>query len=352
MNRETILSLAALFLALLTISGCSKTNYISVRVKEPASVSIPSHIKSIAVLDRSLPPSEVQKIVTGVVTGENSGRNEQQAQYALNGLIGILKESDRLQVKTTDRRWKGEQTGGALPKVLHPDSIERLCNEYDVDGIIALESFSYSTIVNTTEKAIGLVESGVKNGILSTINKTVQTASTINNEDGHTIIVKLAFRFYERKGDLVFDQMAYSHTYNWHSNTHFQYKHSKNETSYYAGLLYGKRVVPSYIWVDRNYFKKPKNNGMKMATRMAITGDWNGASELWHQMEKEGSRKGKGRAAYNLALSYEVAGDLTQAIFWCRKSKLEYGNKLASVYLKSLEDRLKEQKLIEEQMVN
>jgi len=352
MKRQNILRIVTILSASIVFAGCSKTNYMSVRVVEPARISIPTHIKAIAVLDRSLPPNQAQKIVSGAFTGENVGRNEQEAQYALSGLINTLKESNRLEVKTTDRKWKGEQNGGALPKALNSDSIAILCKEYEVDGIIALESFTYSSIVNTVEKTVGLVESGLRNGVVSTINKTVQTASTINNEDGHTIIVKLAFRFYDSKGDIVLDELAYSHTYNWHANTHYRYNHSKNETSFYSGMLYGKRVVPSYIWVDRNYFRKPNNQVMKMTTRMAIAGDWKGATEVWHQMEKEGSRKKRGRASYNLALGYEVMGDLPQAITWCRKSKDVYRTKLASDYLKILEDRLKEQKLVEEQMVN
>jgi tetratricopeptide (TPR) repeat protein len=200
------------------------------------------------------------------------------------------------------------------------------------------------------EKTVGLVESSLKNGVLSTINKTVQTASTINNDEGHTIIVKLAFRFYDGSQSNVFDQLAYSHTYNWYANTHFQYKHAPNETSFYGGMLYGKRVVPSYLWVNRNYFKKPKNSVMKMSTRMAIAGDWKGASELWHQIEKEGSRKRRGRAAYNLALAYEVMGDLEQAQSWCRKSKEVYRNNLAENYLKILEQRVNEAKVVEGQM--
>jgi hypothetical protein len=317
---------------------------------QPSKIAIPAHIKSVAVLDRSLPPNVEQKIVTGIFVGENVNRNEQEAQYALNGLINILKESNRVEVKTTDRRWRGEQTGGALPIALSKDSVARLCKEYKVDGVIALESFSYSTVVNTVEKTVGLVESSLKNGVLSTINKTVQTASTINNDEGHTIIVKLAFRFYDGSQSNVFDQLAYSHTYNWYANTHFQYKHAPNETSFYGGMLYGKRVVPSYLWVNRNYFKKPKNSVMKMSTRMAIAGDWKDASELWHQIEKEGSRKRRGRAAYNLALAYEVMGDLEQAQSWCRKSKEVYRNNLAENYIKILEQRVNEAKVVEGQM--
>lgn len=317
---------------------------------EPAKITIPSHIKFVAVVDRSLPPNPVEKMVTGVIVGEDVNRNQSEAQQAISGLIHTINESSRLEATMSGLRLEGAQLGGTLPGPLPADTIAKICKEYNTDGVIALESFAYNTAVHTAQKAVNIVETGIKYGVVKAIGKTIETAATVNDEVPSTVMVKVGFRFYDGTKETICDQLTYTHTYNREVNNYFNYKHTANETSYFTGKLYAKRIVPSYIWVNRSYYKRPKNSVMKMAARMATVGDWQGASDLWHKIEKESNRKKAGRASYNLALCYEVFGDLDQALFWCKKAKDTYKNNLAEEYLKLLEQRRLERNLIEEQM--
>ena len=77
-------------------------------------------------------------------------------------------------------------------------------------------------------------------------------------------------------------------------------------------------------------------------------GDWKAAQELWTKLY-EASKKGnlKMKSAFNLALSYEMLGDMNQAVSWLEKAKSlvnpdsDYAQ-LVSFYDRQLQERLRQ----------
>ena len=89
---------------------------------------------------------------------------------------------------------------------------------------------------------------------------------------------------------------------------------------------------------------------MKPAAVRAGTSDWQGAPTLWQQATKNFNPKIAGRAFYNLAVASEVRDDLPGAIDWAKKSACTCNSGQAKGCLRVLNNRLRAQERMQEQL--
>jgi tetratricopeptide (TPR) repeat protein len=88
----------------------------------------------------------------------------------------------------------------------------------------------------------------------------------------------------------------------------------------YVGKNSVKRFIPYWDKVDR-YFFNPGNKLMRQAMDSVYVRNWNSAIELWKKaMNKSDSEKLKGEAANNIAIAYEILGDMDNAIAYADQS--------------------------------
>ena len=93
-----------------------------------------------------------------------------------------------------------------------------------------------------------------------------------------------------------------------------------DEATRHASSVMCNKIVPYWQTVNRLYF----DGGcveMRDAGVYVNEGDWGAARDLWTQVynrQKKGDTKF--RAAYNIALSYEMTGDMEKAEEWLKKS--------------------------------
>ncbi len=69
-----------------------------------------------------------------------------------------------------------------------------------------------------------------------------------------------------------------------------------------------------------------------MAARMLDVGDFAGARRAWEGLTVHHIKKIAGRACFNTAVGYELAGELEKALEWCQKSYTIYRIKQARNY--------------------
>jgi hypothetical protein len=115
-----------------------------------------------------------------------------------------------------------------------------------------------------------------------------------------------------------------------------------------AGQSYAYRIMPYSVRVSRYYYVRGSSN-FTVATRMARTGNWDGAAKLWQQETTNASRKVAGRACYNMAIISEINGDLNGAIGWAQKAYEMYNNRLALSYVNVLRNRQTNDAVLKEQ---
>jgi tetratricopeptide (TPR) repeat protein len=115
--------------------------------------------------------------------------------------------------------------------------------------------------------------------------------------------------------------------------------------SYESGFTYGERITPTYYQVTRYFFNSPKKK-LGAGVRYSEVGDWNNAIREWTKVVDNGKLKDAGRAAYNIAVGYEVLGDMEKAKEWAARSHTEFQEKDADEYYKTLCNRINEERLV------
>jgi len=83
---------------------------------------------------------------------------------------------------------------------------------------------------------------------------------------------------------------------------------------------------------------------------MAEVNNWKDAIAAWEKGLSIASDKNAGKICYNIAVGYEVLGDMEKAKNWASKSYVEYGNKKARTYGYVIDQRVSSEERAREQM--
>lgn len=342
---KNIYKLFYLFPALFLCS-CMSGTYL--QVMRPAQVTVGPHIRKIAIVNRTIPEKKVANIVEGILTGELPGRDKQGVQKVMDGLQESLRNSPRFEMIVTSEELKGSGSGDVFPSPLNWNVINELCKKYQVDAVLSLETYDSDFIVTKGTK---------------TNKKVTEKGDTIAVPEYYAegiATVNLGYRLYDPQKKTIADQFHNSNNNKWRTKGNsiqdaltqlIDASVAIQRVSYASGGNYGTRISPSWYTVQREFYKKNKKDiYFTIGSRKAQVNDWNGAAENWLRSTQSRNRKVAGKAAYNLALAYEVLGDLENAKKWVMISYADYGNKRARQYAHILDGRIWEMQKLNEQM--
>jgi len=320
---------------------------ITFKILEAALVSMPDHITAIAIIDRSLPEDMEASIIEGILTGEGMNQDKLASQMALDGLTSVLQNSAQFRILRTNEVMKRPGVDGNFSDPLNWEQIEELCRKYDVDAILVLEGFDSDFIITHG----------------TTTNKTDENqifALGFSFYARGLATVNLSFRLYDPTMQAIVDQYHFDHTMSWEVgggslDAAIGALMSKDaairDASYDAGMAYGQRITPSWFYITREYYKRSKGNeDMAEGARMMEANDWDLAIDALLRAIENGRRKTKGRAAHNLAVVYEILGDLEAAKEWATAAWGKYKNKGSKDYGYILTRRINEQKILDQQL--
>jgi len=342
--KNTLLSI--LIIATAFFTSC-KTSSLSVEVLKPAEISIPGKIKTLAVVNRSLPDenNRAVNIIEGVLSGEGIFVDREASQRTVNGVANALNSSPRFLVTVPDGlNLKG--TGTAMfPEPLAWSKIDEICKTYNADAVVALETFDSNVSTRFAKE-----ERKRKEG-----ERTITYKVHIATLD---ISIDAGWRIYFPNEKRIVDQDVFvDHKYWKGEGRNDDEAASKlpnpreaiKEAGFYAGEQYAYRISPMYVWVSRKYYKKGPDE-FKNAKYNVKANDWEGAKEIWIRYVNDIDQKLAGYATYNMALYYEIQGDLQKAKEWAQKSYTDYQNKAAYQYLNNLKQRIYDQEKLKNQM--
>ena len=91
---------------------------------------------------------------------------------------------------------------------------------------------------------------------------------------------------------------------------------------------------------------------MAEGARMMEVNDWDAAIDAFSLAIEHGHLKTKGRASHNLAIVYEITGELDLAFKTAQDSWGKYGNKRAREYARILQQRINEVNILKAQENN
>lgn len=116
------------------------------------------------------------------------------------------------------------------------------------------------------------------------------------------------------------DTLAYEATgFPLNLNDHEKLNLLVNNSSEYLGRFFGSKIIPTWLTVERLYYKS-NNQNMLLAEKYALNNEWLKAAEIWNKQSKNKNPRMAAKACYNMALACEMEGKPDAAIDWIVQS--------------------------------
>ncbi|WP_304517866.1 DUF6340 family protein [Cecembia rubra] len=340
------------FILLLASLLFSCTRTVTMNRMAPADITVPSYVQRILLVDRTAPQNETVSVIQGILTGEAPFEVKNAAEATLTTIQQELNQSPRFEVIRARERLVGGLFAQTFPTPLTWQQVEGLCDQYQVDAILVLEKFSSDFIVTDKRQMI---------------KKTVGTGKEARQIEVMGVYmeglasVSAGFRFYDPQSKNIFDQINYDKTNLWSAEAETRLQaaamlidkvRATQFVGRMAGASYARRIAPMPITITRSMYEKPRSNfSLAKGSRLAQVGRWEDALETWQQgLSLPHSTKEGGRLAYNVALAYEVLGELEEARYWAGKSFTEYGFKEGRNYAGNLQRRINQDAIVRSQL--
>jgi hypothetical protein len=348
MKNSFYIVLGLIFILLL--GSCASTNRLTLSAAEPARITIPSDVMKIGIINRSIPSEGNRAIdeLDKILSLEGLKLDKEGAESVVAGikdeLTRFVRYEDVVILDNIEVQRKGL---GVFPAALSWENVNQICDENDVDLLIALEMYDTDTKADAKVEMVELPNSlGIK-------TKVPHTRIALNTQ------ILNGWRVYYPATKNILDETTSSITVTSVGKginpvkameAIIGRKEAVLQNSTYIGNLYGLDTRAKSRRVTREYFVSGTDN-FKIGRRRAQTGDWQGAAELWEQEIKNPNPKIAGRACYNMAIINEINGNLDEAINWASKSYSDYGNAIALRYVRILRNRVADKQLLESQQV-
>lgn len=339
-KMKTVLKISLLALVFIITSASA---WVKLKMLKPAMINIDDHIQSIALVQRSIPADNLINIIEGGLTGEGINQDAKGIEVCMDGMYELFTNSPRFEVKRTTERLKGPEKFEKMPAPLSWMEVERICKKYSVDAVLSLESYDSDFIMTNGKRDL---------------DKKDESGKPVREFYAKGIgSVEIGFRLYDPKEKSVVDQYQFNHRMDWETkgstlNDAMKAMLDKNaaiqRVSKDAGIIYAKRLTPTWITETRYFYNRPKKDkNLAAGVRKSEVADWEGANDSWLKaIEKPKKEKVRGRAAFNIAAAYEVLGDLEKAKEWAGKAYVEFGDKKGNDYVNILIRRMNNEQLV------
>ena len=332
-----------------TLTGCSATNLLTMNATEPAPVTLSKGITRIGIINRSLPSEEntTADKIDKILSAEGRNLDEEGARAAIVSLKEQLGRNQSIEeIVLIDDNEAYRKGLGVFPATLTWNEITTLCEENEVDAIFSLAFYDTETKVSYDMTTMNLPNPlGIEVPVPAhriTLNTLIQNGWRVYDPVNQRVADELMFSDNViSTGKGINPVKAYKAVAG--------RKEAVLDYSKYTGGEYAQRLLPYRHRVSRDYFVRGTDN-FKIAQRRAQAGDWDGAAVLWEQEVSHPDPKVAGRACYNMAISSEINGDLEKAIQWATRSYVDYRIKDALHYLNTLKYRARQNEVLNDQL--
>lgn len=349
-NIITIRGIVFLTMAIF-ISGCMKS--VSISTMRPAEINVPNNIQSIVLVDRSAQERQTLGIIEGVLSGEGINEDRDGVMALFSSLQNSLRNSPRYEVKLASEKLKANSILGSFPDPLDWREVSRLTRQYGADALLAVELFDTNFIVtNGKRKNTRKVKNAEGKEVVEEF--TEYFAEGVGS-------ARIGIRLYFPEDKAIIDQDVYTQNRTWEA-TGTSIRDAvaslvqKSQATKYLGSAvggtYAGKIAPMPVYLSRSYYAKPKKNSyISKGARQAQVDQWEEAINSWKTgLNRSDDSKVMGRMAYNIALGYEVMGDLYAAQEWAGKAYIDYGEKKGQAYAAQLRSRVINEEILDEQM--
>lgn len=354
MKKSLLRPLSILFIAVtaftaITIPSC-KIGHTNLQVLQPADIMLPQHFQKFVLADRTRPGKgngqQALNVLEGIFSGEGAFQDKWGAEDCLEGLRQVLVQTPRYSVTIAalDTAIKGTGRRQMMPP-LDWATVAKLIGSDTATALVVLEAFDSNG--SLTRDISQVTQKG----------PTGENIQVPQHNVHNRVNVYCVWRIYDLKNKRVVDQ---------YTDESFQQFNGSGPTpaaadaklpsrrdmtsraGVAAGIKYGHRISPQWIWVNRDFYKKG-SPALKSTAKLVRYNNWEAASNAWDKESTSSDPKVAMRASYNMALASEKAGQLDLAIQWATRAQ-QLGDKRAARYIGILQQRQYDQRKLEEQM--
>ena len=291
------------------ITSCASTRmYTTLDILRPAQVSFAPEVNNILIVDNSVSqPATVGHYLEKL----NSNESQIELQFDSASIFCTASLRENLEEKGFFRNVYQAHNRlnltGDYAKItpLTPEVVKSLCAVYHADAVLALNRLIYADKI---------------------------TEFTYENEFGFHNYLDVKIRTDWSIQYPTDKPMTYTHftdSFTWQSSNAIRSKAANElparydalvDASLLTGLNVADRLIPRWEKEDR-YFYNPRNKYMRQAMDSVVTRNWQAAILLWKKVaDKPGSSSLKFKANNNIAIAYEILGDLDNAIKYCNSA--------------------------------
>lgn len=336
------------------LASCGGQKPVTIQTMRPADINIDPAIQTILLVDRTKPSKKGNwiNIGEGILTGELPEQDKAAGQELLNSLKNALQSSPRFQVLIASERLEGNSLTSAFPEPLAEHLQFNMINRYKADALIALEIMDSDFLITEGKRRVKkMVGSGDNR---REIEVDEYYAEGVGN-------IKVGLRLYNPRSKELIDQQLISETNTWSAAADskagalaalISRSAAVRELCARIGHDYAYKVAPMPISLRRVFYTKSKKSpALEAGGRLAEVGQWREAISTWEAgIPNAIDQKDAGRMAYNIAVAYEVLGDLSMARKWAQDAYTKYGNKQARTYSQQLAGRINDAQTLETQL--
>jgi hypothetical protein len=329
-----------LAIAALALNASAQLMKFKTEIPQPPKFRISDSIQSFTLLNRALTPEFLnlnEDTLQFYFYRHNFAVNKivldsMAADTTIKALGEILFNSDRFDIVIpVERNIYRLLPFNQTPEPLSWNYVKTICEHYQTDALIVLENIAMRTVTNyhveyTPEKS--------------------HYASIDFYSRAH-------WRIYDpKKKQILVDYKTNEDTLFWDSfetdlKTTFRNLPSIKEAAAETGIKiatdFGEIISPK--WTEENrYYYVLNDTAIDESVKLAAEGDWNRALENWQKFADKGNSVKRSKIMLNLALAYEMTGDLPVAINTARESQKIYYREITNYYLKLLLKRAKTKK--------
>lgn len=286
------------FLLALNLSSCmiiDSARTTQIEIMKPALFNLPDEIKTVAIINRASYQSDsvpfqylnVNKIQTDTLV--KYGMLSNNCVDALSGFF----EKEKYFGKVKNYRdslsviYSSNEIGIITPEELFQKTKSDIC--------IFLDHFNFNVVA-----MYGFTDV-VANGAALSWSIAIKTDT-------------LGY-LYNQMDTLVYEATDFP----LNLNDHAKLSLLVNNSSEYLGRSFGSKIVPTWLSVERLYYKS-NNPNMLLAEKYALNNEWLKAAEIWNKQSKNKNPRMAAKACYNMALACEMEGKLDVAIDWLVQS--------------------------------
>ncbi len=285
-------------ISLIAFASCATTNYLTIEIKEAASVTFPNDVKNVLIVDNTVLDKDAEN------SQEDSKlvimSNDSAKSITLNSLKQFMNEEKYFdKVEIYPQRINNYGSVGET-RPLNPSKVRSLCQNNKADAIISLD--------------LHLVSAGVESENVYFFNDYRLLSAHIGS----------ILRVYGANGTTIAPPVLYMDSLFLEASENWSLKKSNlNELNGLIAEISVKAAdnltgafIPSWKTQERWFFSDSSSE-MKEAAKYVAEGKWEAAADIWSALyDKESNKNKKMKLASNLALANECLDDIDNALAW------------------------------------